>query len=224
MRSSCRARSPRAVVGVCSDAGGLSSDLEERRVRRLVLAAREGDRDAMQQLYRLHVTAVHAHVLRIVGDAHDADDVTQQVFAKLLTGLDRYRPGEAPFVAWVLRVAHNAAIDHVRRVQLVSCSAVEEAEALDDPRAEEARASLYAALASLPPAQRDVLLLMHVVGLSPREIADRLGRSVRSVHGLHYRGRVAARSALNDLGSAPTVAMLPSRRTAPSTPIHALSA
>jgi hypothetical protein len=65
---------------------------------------------------------------------------------------------------------------------------------------------------------------MHVVGLSPREIADRLGRSVRSVHGLHYRGRAAARTALNDLGSAPTVAMLPARRTAPSTTIHALSA
>ncbi|MDX6725499.1 MAG: hypothetical protein QOK49_304 [Baekduia sp.] len=178
----------------------------------------------MQQLYRLHVVAVHAHVLRIVGDAHDADDVTQQVFAKLLTGLDRYRPGEAPFVAWVLRVAHNAAIDHLRRVRLVSCSAVEEAEALDDQRADEARASLHAALASLPPAQRDVLFLMHVVGLSPREIADRLGRSVRSVHGLHYRGRAAARTALNDLGSAPTVAMLPARRTAPSTTIHALSA
>jgi RNA polymerase sigma-70 factor (ECF subfamily) len=224
MRSSCRARSPRAVVGVCADAGGLSSDLEERRVRRLVLAARDGDRDAMQQLYRLHVGAVHAHVLRIVADAHDADDVTQQVFAKLLTGLDRYRPGEAPFVGWVLRVAHNAAIDHVRRVRLVACSAVEEAEALDDPRADEARASLHTALASLPPAQRDVLFLMHVVGLSPREIADRLGRSVRSVHGLHYRGRAAARSALNDLGSAPTVAMLPARRTEPSTTIHALSA
>jgi RNA polymerase sigma-70 factor (ECF subfamily) len=198
--------------------------MDEGRVRRIVLAARAGDRDAMRQLYVLHVAAVHAHVLRIVGDVNDADDVTQQVFAKLLTGLDRYRPGEAPFVGWVLRVAHNAAIDHVRRVRAVPCEEVEEAEARDDRRAEEARSSLQAALASLPRDQRDVLLLTHLVGLSPREIADLLGRSVRSVHGLHYRGRAAARLALNDLGSAPIVAAIPSQRRQHAAHVDALSA
>ncbi|HMJ33071.1 MAG TPA: sigma-70 family RNA polymerase sigma factor [Baekduia sp.] len=198
--------------------------MEEWRVRRLVVAARSGDREAMRELYVLHAAAVHAHVLRVVDDVHDADDVTQQVFAKLLTGLDRYRPGEAPFVAWVLRVAHNTAIDHVRRARTVSVDEVDEPEARDDRRAEEARTSLHAALASLPQAQRDVLLLTHLVGLSPQEIADLLGRSVRAVHGLHYRGRAAAQSALSDLGSAPTVAAMPHRRPQPAARVHALSA
>jgi RNA polymerase sigma-70 factor, ECF subfamily len=176
------------------------TELEERRTRRIVLAARAGDRDAMRELYERHAARVHAHVLRILGDENDADDVTQQVFAKLLTELDRYRPGEARFSAWVLRVAHNAAIDHVRRRRTVPCGDVGALDARDDDAATEARASLRTALASLPPAQRDVLLLTHLVGLSPTEIADHLGRSVRSIHGLHYRGRVAARLALNDLG------------------------
>jgi len=219
-----RAPSQRAAADRCKDAGPVPLDMEEWRVRRLVVAARSGDREAMRELYVLHAAAVHAHVLRVVDDVHDADDVTQQVFAKLLTGLDRYRPGEAPFVAWVLRVAHNTAIDHVRRARTVSVDEVDEPEARDDRRAEEARTSLHAALASLPQAQRDVLLLTHLVGLSPQEIADLLGRSVRAVHGLHYRGRAAAQSALSDLGSAPTVAAMPHRRPQPAARVHALSA
>jgi RNA polymerase sigma-70 factor (ECF subfamily) len=54
-----------------------------------------------------------------------------------------------------------------------------------------------------------VLLLTHLVGLSPSEIAAVLGCSVRAVHGLHYRGRAAVRVTLTDLGSAPAVARLP---------------
>jgi RNA polymerase sigma-70 factor (ECF subfamily) len=194
-------------------------------VRRTVDAARAGDRDAMRELYVRYAAAVHTHVLRVVHDVHDADDVTQQVFVKLLTGLDRYRPGDVPFVAWVLRVAHNAAIDHVRRARTVPVADVDEPEARDDRRAHEARTDLHAALATLPQAQRDVLLLTHLVGLSPHEIAAVLGRSVRAVHGLHYRGRAAAQVALSDLGSAPTVATMPRRRPpVPATHVHALSA
>ena len=47
-------------------------------------------------------------------DEHEAEDVTQQIFAKLLTTIDRYEPRQVPFSAWILRVAHNAAIDHLR--------------------------------------------------------------------------------------------------------------
>ncbi|HEX5923518.1 MAG TPA: sigma-70 family RNA polymerase sigma factor [Baekduia sp.] len=179
---------------------------DEVRVRRLVVSARSGDREAMRELYERHAPRVRAYVLRIIADEHDADDVTQQVFAKLLTELDRYRPAEARFMAWLLRVAHNAAIDHLRRARTEWAGDVREHEPHEDDTAEQARTSLRTALASLPPAQRDVLLLTHVVGLSPTEIAERLGRSVRSVHGLHYRGRAAARTALNDLGSAPVTA------------------
>ena len=159
----------------------------------------------MGELYVLHAPAVHAHVLRVVKDVDDADDVTQQVFAKLLTGLDRYRPGEAPFIVWVLRVAHNAAIDHVRRARTIPVDHVDDAPCRDERGAGEVRSALRAALALLPQGQRDVLLLTHLVGLAPHEIAAVLGCSVRAVHGLHYRGRAAVRVTLTDFGSAPAV-------------------
>ena len=182
---------------------------DEGRTRRVVGAARAGDREALGELYMSHAPAVHAHVLRVLKDLDDADDVTQQVFAKLLTGMDRYRPGEAPFIVWVLRVARNAAIDHLRQVRAVPVDEVDERGAGDDRAAEEVRAALRAALAALPQGQREVLLLTHLVGLSPHEIATTLGCTVRAVHGLHYRGRAAIRVTLTDLGSAPAVARLP---------------
>jgi RNA polymerase sigma-70 factor (ECF subfamily) len=159
----------------------------------------------MGELYVLHAPAVHAHVLAVVRNLDDADDVTQQVFAKLLISLDRYRPGAAPFLAWVLRVARNTALDHLRRARVLPIDAVGEVRTRDERGAEEVRASLRAALALLPQGQRDVLLLTHLVGLSPHEIAAVLGCSVRAVHGLHYRGRIAVRVTLTDLGSAPAV-------------------
>jgi RNA polymerase sigma-70 factor (ECF subfamily) len=182
---------------------------EEREVKRLVRAAQAGDSDAMRGLYLRFADGVQVYVGRIVPQ-RDAEDVTQQVFAKLMTELDRYRPGEAPFAAWVLRVARNLAIDHLRRSRLVPCEEVRGEDDLADDAARECAASLREALGGLTPDQRSVLLLRHLVGLSPDEIAEQLGRTVRSVHCLHHRGRCAARSALHDLGAAPaTVRPLP---------------
>jgi RNA polymerase sigma-70 factor (ECF subfamily) len=211
MLTSFRARSPRTVVHRCTDARRFLGDTEEGHTRRVVGAARAGDREAMGELYVLHAPAVHAHVLRVVRDLDDADDVTQQVFAKLLTGLDRYRPGEAPFIVWVLRVARNTAIDHVRHARAVSADRVGDVWAPDHREVQELRSSLRAAFAQLPPGQRDVLLLTHLVGLQPNEIAAVLGCTVRAVHGLHYRGRGAARLTLTELGAAPSVTHLQRR-------------
>jgi RNA polymerase sigma-70 factor, ECF subfamily len=185
---------------------------DEREVRRLVRAAQDGDRDAMQSLYVRFAPGIHTYVARIV-PRQDAEDVTQQVFAKLLTEIDRYRPSSAPFQAWMLRVARNAAIDHLRRNRQVPCEhAGEGRDAHADEAGRECATSLRLALRDLTPGQRDVLLLRHLVGLSPVEIAERLGRSVRSVHCLHHRASTAARVALDGLGAAPATSRPPAGR------------
>jgi RNA polymerase sigma-70 factor (ECF subfamily) len=176
--------------------------VDERRIRRLVTAARAGDREAMHVLYVSFAPGLRTYVARIVG-RHDAEDVTQQVFAKLVDELPSYRAGEAPFSAWLRRVAHNLAVDHLRRSRLVPCAEVRGRDAPADDAGRECTASLREALSGLPPAQREVLLLRHLVGLSSGEIADSLGRSVHSVHCLHNRGRSAARIALAGLGAGP---------------------
>jgi RNA polymerase sigma-70 factor (ECF subfamily) len=66
---------------------------------------------------------------------------------------------------------------------------------------------LRQALDLLPDDQREVLVLRHIVGLSPLEIADTLGKSESSVHGLHHRGRRSLQNSLTELGAAPVVAI-----------------
>ena len=199
--------------GAVSCAREIESD--ERRVRRLVVRAKAGDRDAMHALYLYFAPTVHAYVSRIVPTEHDADDVTQHVFAKLMTELGRYEPGGAPFRAWMLRVARNVAIDHCRRTRAVPSDDMQDLPARMDDGVVDRHASLRQALASLTPGQRDVLVLRHLVGLTPEEIAARLGRSLRSVYCLHHRGRAAACIALSELESAPATA---GGRAAPSWP------
>lgn len=173
--------------------------------QRLVAAAQGGDGVAMQALYVRYRPTVLGYVLPIVADRHEAEDVTQQVFAKLLTELGRYEPRSSTFLGWLLRVARNTAIDQRRRRRrAIPFAVVRDPErAGGDDVAGACRASLREALGTLPPGQRDVLLLRHLLGLSPQEIARRTGRSVGAVHGLHHRGRAAARVALHDLGAGP---------------------
>jgi RNA polymerase sigma-70 factor (ECF subfamily) len=175
---------------------------DEARIRRLVAAAQAGDRDAMHALYVAFAPGLRAYLAPVVG-RHDAEDVTQQVFAKLMAELRHYRPGPAPFSSWLLRVARNLGIDHLRRSRMVPCAEVRPRDAAADDAGRECADSLREALAGLPPAQRKVLLLRHLVGLSTDEIAATLGRSVRSVHCLHNRGRSSARTALDRLGAGP---------------------
>jgi RNA polymerase sigma-70 factor (ECF subfamily) len=161
----------------------------EELVLEAVARARTGDADALRFLYLRYADNVYGYVCSIVRDEHEAEDVTQQIFAKLLTTLDRYEPRQVPFSAWILKVAQNAAIDHVRVRRPVPIAEVRPPQAPDDTTGRERFADLRVALAALPDEQRDVLVLRFLVGLSPSEVAERMGRSEDAVHGLQHRGR-----------------------------------
>lgn len=175
---------------------------DDRQVARMVAAAQAGDRDAWCWLYRRFRPAVLAAVRRVVRDPHEAEDVVQQAFAKLPRAIARYVPrAGVPFSAWLLQLARNQAIDHLRRRRDTLPD-----EALDEaPYEAPAPSTLRIAIDALPRDQRDVIVLRHLVGLSPGEIAVHLGRSESSVHGLHHRGRAALRAELCRLGGRPSV-------------------
>jgi RNA polymerase sigma-70 factor, ECF subfamily len=182
------------------------SDATERLVHAAAVRAKDGDSDALRFLYLRYADNVYGYICSIVRDEHEAEDVTQHVFAKLTTALRRYEPRVVPFSAWILRVAHNAAIDHVRTRRPVPCEEVRPRDVADDATGRKRFADLRLALAALPAEQRDVIMLRFLVGLSPSEVAERLGRSEDAVHGLQHRGRRRLRREMQRIqGGAPAL-------------------
>jgi RNA polymerase sigma-70 factor, ECF subfamily len=175
----------------------------EPLVAAAVARAREGDVDALRLLFLLYADNVFGYVLSIVHDQHDAEDLTSEVFARLPRALRLYRPGATPFAAWLLRVARNAALDHLRRERSVPSAHVHPAGEPAGPDELERLAGLRSALAALPADQRQVVLLRLVAGLTPDEVATRLDRSVDAVHALQHRARRRLRRELTALGFAP---------------------
>jgi len=183
----------------------LESEQRPGEVARAVIRAKQGDRAAIRFLYLRYADNVYGYARSIVRNDHDAEDIVQQVFTRMMTAIQSYEQRSVPFSAWLLRIAHNMAIDHLRRRSAV-CEEPELLASDDRPDHEgnELRATLYDALATLPEVQREIVVLRHIVGLSPREIADRLGRSEDSIHGLHHRGRRALQAALTQAGATPS--------------------
>jgi RNA polymerase sigma-70 factor (ECF subfamily) len=184
----------------------LDDNAELRAVlARAIARAKAGDREAIRFIYLQYADNVYGYVRSIVRDEYEAEDVTQHVFAKLMVVIGKYEPRGVPFSAWILRLAHNAAIDHMRKCRAIPAAEVYGADEHSPEGNDDRSRELRDALADLPDEQRDVIVLRHVVGLSPTEIAGRMGKTEPSVHGLHHRGRAALRSALAERGCAPIV-------------------
>jgi RNA polymerase sigma-70 factor, ECF subfamily len=175
-----------------------------REVRLAIARAKEGDRDAIRLLYICYSDNVYGYVHSIVRDDREAEDLTQQVFMKLITVIVKYQDCGVPFSGWLLRLARNVALDHLRRRRPTPTEEVLGADSHDGDDARERARDLHAALTSLPDEQRRVMIMRHIVGLSPPEIAARMGRSESSIHGLQHRGRRALQQELSRLGSAPS--------------------
>lgn len=202
------------ALGSTRQAGRFRSDttVEDRKDRTRIIAqavarAKEGDREAVRFLYMQYADNIYGYVRSIVRDDYEAEDVTQHVFAKLMTVIVKYDQRAVPFFAWLVRLAHNAAIDHLRQRRATPAEEIFGADERTDDDALDRSFSVHEALAALPDEQRTVVVLRHVVGLSPGEIATCMGRTESSIHGLHHRGRRALQVELSSRDSAPQIAL-----------------
>lgn len=194
---------PIVVQRTAADGENGSRELE----REAIAAAKAGEWDALSYLYSRYADDVCRFVQSIVRDRHEAEDITHDVFVKLIRAIQKYEEREVPFAAWIMRVARNAALDHVRSRRQIPVEEVWISEDDRDRTAFEYTQALKAALAELPESQREVLVLRHIGGLSPTEIAERLGKTEASIQGLHHRGRAALKRSLRELGVAPVTSV-----------------
>lgn len=169
----------------------------------LVTMVQGRDQAAFGRLVSRHLTSVHRYLVRLTGSAADADELSQETFLRLWERADRYRPGKVKLATWLHRVAHNLAVDELRRRRPEGPSGAHDVE--DDSAGPEATAVLRetsarldGALHALPASQRAALLLCQVQGFSNRDAATILGVTVRSVESLVARARRSLRDTLQE--------------------------
>ena len=175
------------VQGAASRSGhGADVDL-----RFLVARAQEGDRAALEELYLVHFDRVYGYLYVTVGNRDDAEDLTTQTFLAMLESIGRFRWQSAPFSAWLLRIAHNLAVDHFRARQRMrvepDASEREESSAEVEALGSIAQFGMMELIDRLSPEQRQVLTLKFLFGFGNAETAGILGKSEGAVKSLQHR-------------------------------------
>jgi RNA polymerase sigma-70 factor, ECF subfamily len=153
----------------------------------LVRAAQRGSAEAFAELFRRHWPRAHRAAWLVVHDASAAEDVAQEAFLAAVRSLDRF-DRRRPFGPWLHRIVVNRAIDYARARELrreVADAGVEPA-VVDRPDAP--GDDVLAALAALPPDQRAVIVMRHLLGFTPGEIAAALGLPRGTVNSRLRRG------------------------------------
>jgi RNA polymerase sigma-70 factor (ECF subfamily) len=153
----------------------------------LVRAAQRGSAEAFAELFRRHWPRAHRAAWLVVHDATAAEDVAQEAFLAAVRSLDRF-DRRRPFGPWLHRIVVNRAIDYARARELrreVADAGVEPA-AFDRPDAP--GDDVLGALAALPPDQRAVIVMRHLLGFTPGEIASALGLPRGTVNSRLRRG------------------------------------
>lgn len=164
----------------------------------LIVLAQQGDQAAYGVLVRRHQDRIYRHLLNLTGSREEALELAQQAFIEAWQALPNWRPN-AQFHTWVYRIASNAAIDVLRRRKVVRFVPLDDDydAPADQPgpeaqlQARQSLRALHAALARLPPQQREIVLLREVEGLSYAELAATLGIDEGTVKSRLARARTA---------------------------------
>jgi RNA polymerase sigma-70 factor (ECF subfamily) len=159
----------------------------------LVSRARGGDPNAVAELYRLHSPAVFRYCYFRVQDRETAEDLTGEVFVKMVEGLPRYQERGVPITAWLFRIAHDRVVDHHRRWVhrqtdpisdgLETTEAGTEAQALESSE----REHVWKLIGTLTEEQRTVIQMRFVEGLSLEDCAHALGKTTGAIKALQHR-------------------------------------
>jgi len=172
------------------------SDLEEAQYAARACA---GDARAYAWLVTRHQASVHRYLVRLTGAPDTARDLAQDTFLRAFQAIGAWRP-EARFRTWLFRIAHNLAMDHLRRarrerlfVPIDGGLDVADPAPGPDARLETTQKArrLEAALAALPSAHREVLLLREIEGMSYEDIARALDLNLGTVRSRIARARAA---------------------------------
>ncbi len=168
---------------------------EESLVRR----AQKNDQEAFARLYEEHFDKIYRYLALRVGNEMEAEDMTQQVFLNALQSISSFRWKGVPFSAWLFRIAHNQAVDHLRKKSKRASVPLDESlvSSGDSPHSTTELKmdveQLLVATRRLTEAQREVISLRFSSELSIAQVAGIMGKSQGAVKALQHSAIVALR-------------------------------
>jgi RNA polymerase sigma-70 factor (ECF subfamily) len=168
----------------------------------LIHKAKKADPDVVVELYERYQLRVFRYLYYQIGDQQTAEDLTSEVFIRMINALHDYNQEKFSFQAWLFRIARNLSIDHFRRTNIRMDVRLDENQIAthDDPLdlVEQGLTSeqLGRALGRLSANQRDVVIMRFVNGMSIREVAEVMNKSQDSIKGLQRRGLLVLREIL----------------------------
>ena len=183
-------------------------DPEGTRIRALVELARDGDVEAFGQLYDHYVAGVFRFIYYRVGSRQLAEDLTSETFVRGLKAIQRFTWQGKDFGAWLTTIARNLIADHFKssrsRLEIISDSVPEGRTTASSPEEDVlaliSNEMLFDAVNSLPPEQRDCILMRFIQGMSIAETAAALKRSEGAIKQLQLRAvRSLAKRVPSDL-------------------------
>ena len=173
--------------------------MTEDQIRSLIKQVKEGDQDAFGKLYDEYFDRIFAYLAWRTDRREVAEDLASSVFLKALEALPKYRPGKAPFSAWLFRIAHNLLLNHYRTsglsVSVDFGADYPEIVSEDDPsrdfQRKADRARIHAAIKHLTEEQQSVIVMKFIGGLSNKEIGTAIGKREGSIKSLQHRALAA---------------------------------
>ncbi len=179
----------------------IGSKYQQQEDKELVhLYRKKGDQQAFAELMNRHQTKIYSYIYSMIGSGGKADDIFQETFTKVITKMDDTYDEQGKWIAWVMRIAHNATIDHIRKQRRfvdVSSNYDEESNtdfydrlpdedlvsAQEQLENEEDKSSLMKHIANLPEEQRQVVMLRHYYEMPFKEISELTDVSINTALG-----------------------------------------
>lgn len=168
----------------------------------IIARARKGDRTAITAIYEQTYPAIYRYLYYRLDCQEAAEDLSSEVYVRMISSLDTFCPQEVPFPALLFQIARNLTIDYYRRMQHRNHLPLEENVinvTQDLTRSLDGRLNsvvLRQALNRISENQRDVLVLRFIAGMPIGEVAQMIRKSEDAVKGLQRRGLLALRSLL----------------------------
>ncbi|MEX0684922.1 MAG: sigma-70 family RNA polymerase sigma factor [Balneolales bacterium] len=171
-------------------------DLDDQQLVRLY--RKDGDEQAFKTLLKRHESKIYSYIYSMVGNGETANDIFQETFTKVITKMDETYNEQGKWIAWVMRIAHNATIDYLRKKKrFVDVNSHQDPDydfydrlpdegVVDAQRGiekDEAKDSLIKHIGKLPKEQREVVMLRHYYEMSFKEIAEITDVSINTALG-----------------------------------------